>query len=92
MLMRNNAACVTPKVIIYLHSMSNSNASVLNCSQSLPVMCVLILWSQELSQEYEEKKVQYESCAAGLESNSSKLEQVVPPPQILVYDYLSSVF
>ncbi|XP_040010512.1 intraflagellar transport protein 81 homolog isoform X3 [Xiphias gladius] len=31
----------------------------------------------ELSQEYEEKKVQYESCAAGLESNRSKLEQEV---------------
>ncbi|XP_037537184.1 intraflagellar transport protein 81 homolog isoform X2 [Nematolebias whitei] len=27
-----------------------------------------------LSQEYEEKKTQYESCAAGLESNRSKLE------------------
>ncbi|KAM7017665.1 intraflagellar transport protein 81 homolog [Tautogolabrus adspersus] len=32
---------------------------------------------QELSQEYEEKKVQYESCTAGLESNRSKLEQEV---------------
>uniref|UniRef100_A0A3Q3STC8 Intraflagellar transport protein 81 homolog n=1 Tax=Mastacembelus armatus TaxID=205130 RepID=A0A3Q3STC8_9TELE len=31
---------------------------------------------QDLSHEYEEKKVQYESCAAGLESNRSKLEQV----------------
>lgn len=31
---------------------------------------------QELSQEYEEKKAQYESCAVGLESNRSKLEQV----------------
>lgn len=31
---------------------------------------------QELSQEYEEKKAQYESCTAGLESNRSKLEQV----------------
>lgn len=26
--------------------------------------------------EHEEKKKQYESCAAGLESNRSKLEQV----------------
>ncbi|XP_020492080.2 intraflagellar transport protein 81 homolog [Labrus bergylta] len=32
---------------------------------------------QELSQEYDEKKVQYESCTAGLESNRSKLEQEV---------------
>ncbi|KAM9391908.1 intraflagellar transport protein 81 homolog [Pholidichthys leucotaenia] len=32
---------------------------------------------QELSQEYVEKKAQYESCAAGLESNRSKLEQEV---------------
>uniref|UniRef100_A0A7N9AW22 Intraflagellar transport protein 81 homolog n=1 Tax=Mastacembelus armatus TaxID=205130 RepID=A0A7N9AW22_9TELE len=32
--------------------------------------------SCDLSHEYEEKKVQYESCAAGLESNRSKLEQV----------------
>uniref|UniRef100_A0A3Q3STD4 Intraflagellar transport protein 81 homolog n=1 Tax=Mastacembelus armatus TaxID=205130 RepID=A0A3Q3STD4_9TELE len=32
---------------------------------------------QDLSHEYEEKKVQYESCAAGLESNRSKLEQEV---------------
>ncbi|XP_047236250.1 intraflagellar transport protein 81 homolog [Girardinichthys multiradiatus] len=31
----------------------------------------------ELSQDYEEKKAQYESCAAGLESNRSKLEQEV---------------
>ncbi len=34
------------------------------------------LSQQELSQEYEEKKAQYESCTAGLESNRSKLEQV----------------
>ncbi|KAJ7994081.1 hypothetical protein DPEC_G00262230 [Dallia pectoralis] len=33
--------------------------------------------SQEITQEYEEKKVQYDSCAAGLESNRSKLEQEV---------------
>ncbi|KAI3372262.1 hypothetical protein L3Q82_022764, partial [Scortum barcoo] len=32
---------------------------------------------QELSQEYEEKKAQYESCTAGLESNRSKLEQII---------------
>ncbi|KAK5871699.1 hypothetical protein PBY51_004562 [Eleginops maclovinus] len=32
---------------------------------------------QELSQEYEEKKIQYESCTAGLESNRSKLDQEV---------------
>ncbi|XP_071378182.1 intraflagellar transport protein 81 homolog isoform X2 [Centroberyx affinis] len=31
----------------------------------------------QLTQEYEEKKAQYESCAAGLESNRSKLEQEV---------------
>ncbi|XP_029475988.1 intraflagellar transport protein 81 homolog isoform X2 [Rhinatrema bivittatum] len=32
---------------------------------------------QELTQEYDEKKTQYDSCAAGLESNRSKLEQEV---------------
>ncbi|XP_035870563.1 intraflagellar transport protein 81 homolog isoform X2 [Phyllostomus discolor] len=32
---------------------------------------------QELTQECEEKKSQYDSCAAGLESNRSKLEQEV---------------
>ncbi|XP_077417630.1 intraflagellar transport protein 81 homolog [Vanacampus margaritifer] len=32
---------------------------------------------QVLTQEYEEKKSQYENCAAGLESNRSKLEQEV---------------
>uniref|UniRef100_UPI0037E727C5 intraflagellar transport protein 81 homolog n=1 Tax=Semicossyphus pulcher TaxID=241346 RepID=UPI0037E727C5 len=32
---------------------------------------------QELSQEHEQKKEQYESCTAGLESNRSKLEQEV---------------
>ncbi|XP_024132037.1 intraflagellar transport protein 81 homolog [Oryzias melastigma] len=32
---------------------------------------------EELSQEYSEKKAQYESCAAGLESNRSQLEQEV---------------
>ncbi|XP_027709340.1 intraflagellar transport protein 81 homolog isoform X2 [Vombatus ursinus] len=32
---------------------------------------------QELTQECEEKKTQYDSCAAGLESNRSKLEQEV---------------
>lgn len=31
---------------------------------------------QELTQECDEKKSQYDSCAAGLESNRSKLEQV----------------
>ncbi|XP_017322345.1 intraflagellar transport protein 81 homolog [Ictalurus punctatus] len=32
---------------------------------------------QEISQEYEEKKALYDTCAAGLESNRSKLEQEV---------------
>ncbi|XP_068573574.1 intraflagellar transport protein 81 homolog [Cebidichthys violaceus] len=32
---------------------------------------------QELTQEYEDKKAQYESCTVGLESNRSKLEQEV---------------
>uniref|UniRef100_A0A667XY96 Intraflagellar transport protein 81 homolog n=1 Tax=Myripristis murdjan TaxID=586833 RepID=A0A667XY96_9TELE len=32
---------------------------------------------QELTQEYEEKKAHYESCAAGLESNRSKLELII---------------
>lgn len=39
-------------------------------------LCLFGFLLQELSQEYEEKKAQYESCAAGLESNRSKLEQV----------------
>jgi len=30
--------------------------------------------------EYEEKKAAYENLAAGLESNMSKLEQVIEPP------------
>lgn len=39
--------------------------------------CVCVcLCIQELIVEHEEKKKQYESCAAGLESNRSKLEQV----------------
>ncbi|NXG61612.1 IFT81 protein, partial [Hemiprocne comata] len=33
--------------------------------------------SQELTQECDEKKIQYDSCAAGLESNRSALEQEV---------------
>ncbi|XP_037338449.2 intraflagellar transport protein 81 homolog [Pungitius pungitius] len=32
---------------------------------------------QEISPDYDEKKAQYESCTAGLESNRSKLEQEV---------------
>ncbi|NXX78477.1 IFT81 protein, partial [Urocolius indicus] len=32
---------------------------------------------QELTQEHDEKKIQYESCAAGLESDRSELEQAV---------------
>lgn len=40
------------------------------------VLLFVILSHQEISQEYEEKKAQYESCTAGLESNRSKLEQV----------------
>lgn len=35
--------------------------------------------NQEISQEYEEKKALYDTCAAGLESNRSKLEQVKWP-------------
>lgn len=31
---------------------------------------------KELTQECDEKKIQYDSCAAGLESNRSALEQV----------------
>lgn len=38
------------------------------------LFCML---KQELAPEYEEKKAQYETCAAGLESNRSKLEQVL---------------
>ncbi|KAK7799958.1 hypothetical protein U0070_008030, partial [Myodes glareolus] len=34
---------------------------------------------QELTQECDEKKAQYDSCAAGLESNRSKLEQCCVP-------------
>lgn len=44
---------------------------------SSPHVCVCVcVRIQELSVEHEEKKKQYESCAAGLESNRSKLEQV----------------
>lgn len=32
---------------------------------------------QEMTGEYEEKKAAYENLAAGLESNMSKLEQVI---------------
>ena len=41
-------------------------------------MCVRVCVARHkaLTQEYEEKKAQYDSCAAGLESNRSKLEQV----------------
>ncbi len=35
------------------------------------------LLKQELAPEYEQKKTQYDTCAAGLESNRSKLEQVL---------------
>jgi len=35
------------------------------------------LLKQELAPEYEQKKGQYDTCAAGLESNRSKLEQVL---------------
>ncbi len=34
------------------------------------------LLKQEIAPEYEQKKAQYDTCAAGLESNRSKLEQV----------------
>lgn len=34
------------------------------------------LFTKELTQECEEKKIQYDSCAAGLETNRSALEQV----------------
>ena len=37
-------------------------------------MCGLVL--QELTQEHDEKKSSYDTTAAGLESNCSKLEQV----------------
>lgn len=49
----------------------NSHLSFSSC-----VWLFGFLSHQELSQEYEEKKAQYESCTAGLESNRSKLEQV----------------
>lgn len=34
------------------------------------------LFTKELTQECDEKKIQYDSCAAGLETNRSALEQV----------------
>lgn len=50
----------------------------IHCAKPLitQFLCLFGFLLQELSQEYEEKKAQYESCAAGLESNRSKLEQV----------------
>lgn len=50
----------------------------IDCVKSLitQFLCLFGFLLQELSQEYDEKKAQYESCAAGLESNRSKLEQV----------------
>lgn len=39
----------------------------------------LLFWllKQGLAPEFEQKKAQYDTCAAGLESNRSKLEQVL---------------
>lgn len=39
-------------------------------------MCPFALFTKELTQECDEKKIQYDSCAAGLETNRSALEQV----------------
>ncbi|RVE68911.1 hypothetical protein OJAV_G00096240 [Oryzias javanicus] len=53
---------------------------------------------EELSQEYSEKKAQYESCAAGLESNRSQLEQEVKALKEEMaqkenqYHYINSMF
>lgn len=40
------------------------------------LMCPFALFTKELTQECDEKKIQYDSCAAGLETNRSALEQV----------------
>ena len=46
-------------------------------SQLKLYLCTLLPFShKELTQECDEKKIQYDSCAAGLESNRSTLEQV----------------
>lgn len=39
-------------------------------------MCLFALFIKELTQERDEKKIQYDSCVAGLETNRSALEQV----------------
>lgn len=37
---------------------------------------------QDMSFEYEQKKQAYDSCALGLDSNISKIEQVCMPPNL----------
>lgn len=44
--------------------------------RKISLMCSFALFTKELTQEYDEKKIQYDSCAAGLETNRSALEQV----------------
>lgn len=50
---------------------------------------VWLLNLQEMTGEYEEKKAAYENLAAGLESNMSKLEQVI---EILTHPSLRWTF
>lgn len=48
-----------------------------HASQSkISLMCLFALFTKELTQERDEKKIQYDSCVAGLETNRSALEQV----------------
>lgn len=44
--------------------------------RKISFMCPFALFTKELTQECDEKKIQYDSCAAGLETNRSALEQV----------------
>ena len=56
----------------------------------------LMIWLsnlQEMTGEYEEKKAAYENLAAGLESNMSKLEQVIIPTHPSLHsDRLSFIY
>lgn len=59
---------------------SDTLLAIQSTALSIQIQSVFsICLNQELSQEYEEKKAQYDICAAGLESNRSKLEQVKCP-------------
>ena len=64
-------------------------AATSNVCQSVGELMVWLLNLQEMTGEYEEKKAAYENLAAGLESNMSKLEQVI---EILTHPSLRWTF